>query len=459
VVDDDPWILRMVTATLQKKDFVVDTAREGRQALERAQANPPDVIISDVMMPVMDGWAFVQRLRGIPRLASIPVIFLTALGKDEAKLRSLGMGPEDFLPKPFRFEELEKRVTAALKAAPAGGATGPAPGTNPGVNPQSGAHPVPNPQSGAHPMPNPQSGVHPMPGPPNAPPQGAPPAGYPGYPPGYPYGPGYPGAPPPAGYGPQPGYPGYAPPYASGYPGQNPYAPPAQPGGPFAPYPNANQPSKTPVRGPGEAAPEPPPAAEPPAQSQAPQQPPQSGLTEPSAQPPAQPPAQPAAQAPAKPPEPEATEPAAAQSATSRRLPSGDRLPAIAPGTPGSRRTTALNGRLEQLGLSSLLVMMEMERKDGVLSLRDSDTGMVGRIFLRGGQVISAKLDEKPDQDGKQCVYTMLAWKAGTFSFSATRVDMEDTINSSTTHLLMEGARLIDEAARGGSDDLDGDFL
>lgn len=423
VVDDDPWILRMVTATLQKKDFVVDTAREGRQALERAQANPPDVIISDVMMPVMDGWAFVQRLRGIPRLASIPVIFLTALGKDEAKLRSLGMGPEDFLPKPFRFEELEKRVTAALQNAPA--ASGPAPGTNPGTG--SGVRPMPNQQ--AHP--NPQSGVHPMPGPPTG---GQPPAGYPGYPPGYPYGPGYPGA-PPTGYGPQPGYPGYAPPYASGYPGQNPYAPtgappPAQPGGqpggPFAPYPNAAQPSKTPVRQPAEAAPEPQTAPPP---------------------------------APAPEPRPQPAEPAASES-TSRRLPSGDRLPAIAPGTPGSRRTTALNGRLEQLGLSSLLVMMEMERKDGVLSLRDSDSGMVGRIFLRGGQVISAKLDEKPDLDGKQCVYTMLAWKAGTFSFSATRVDMEDTINSSTTHLLMEGARLIDEAARGpGPDDSDGDFL
>lgn len=127
---------------------------------------------------------------------------------------------------------------------------------------------------------------------------------------------------------------------------------------------------------------------------------------------------------------------------------------------PGTRRTTALNGRLEQLGLSSLLVMMEMERKDGVLSLRDSDSAMVGRIFLRGGHVISAKLDELPDCGGKECVYKMLAWQAGTFSFSATRVDMEDTVNSSTTHLLMEGARLIDEAKRDGdSDDADGDFL
>lgn len=127
--------------------------------------------------------------------------------------------------------------------------------------------------------------------------------------------------------------------------------------------------------------------------------------------------------------------------------------PPSRPTVPGPRRQTALNGRIEQLGLSSLLVMMEMERKDGVLSLRDADTETVGRIFLRGGQVVSSKLDSDPQRDGKECVYSMLAWKKGTFSFSATKVDMEDTVKSSTTHLLMEGARLIDEAARDGDSD------
>lgn len=106
VVDDDPWILRMVSATLEKKSYVVDTAREGRQALERARAVRPDVIISDVMMPVMDGWTFVQQLRTIPALATVPVIFLTALGKDEARLRELGLSPDDYLAKPFRFSDL-----------------------------------------------------------------------------------------------------------------------------------------------------------------------------------------------------------------------------------------------------------------------------------------------------------------------------------------------------------------
>ncbi len=367
VVDDDPWILRMVTATLQKRNYVVDTAREGRQALERANANPPDVIISDVMMPVMDGWTFVEQLRQDPRLSAIPVIFLTALGKDEARIAQLGLSSDDFLAKPFRFDDLEKRVAGAL-AKPA------APPSEP---PPANHHPE---QPGYPPQGYPQS-----------------PGTYGGYPP-----PGYP-APAPAPYGPpgyQPGYPPGA--YGQPHPGQagpqhgqppHPGAQPQHPGHPAGPPPNVGFPA----------------------------------------------PAYP--QAPAAPQPPAAAEPLRAPPLTSELR---------SPGTgdaPAQRRTTALNGRLEQLQLSSLLVMMEMERKDGLLSLKDSTSGTVGRIFLRGGQVISANLNDS-EADGRESVYEMLCWKAGTFSFNAMEVDMEDTIQSSTTHLLMEGARLIDEANR-----------
>jgi hypothetical protein len=69
-------------------------------------------------------------------------------------------------------------------------------------------------------------------------------------------------------------------------------------------------------------------------------------------------------------------------------------------------------------------------------------------VYLRGGQVVAAEVEDQPQLPGRECVYRMLAWKAGTFSFSATTVDLEDTVQSSTTHLLMEGARLIDEAGR-----------
>jgi hypothetical protein len=91
--------------------------------------------------------------------------------------------------------------------------------------------------------------------------------------------------------------------------------------------------------------------------------------------------------------------------------------------------------------------MMEMERKQGVLTL-SSDKEVNGRICLRGGQVVAADIESEPQLPGRECVYRMLAWTAGMFSFSATTVDVEDTVQSSTTHLLMEGARLIDEAGR-----------
>nr|WP_255216417.1 DUF4388 domain-containing protein [Pseudenhygromyxa sp. WMMC2535] len=112
-------------------------------------------------------------------------------------------------------------------------------------------------------------------------------------------------------------------------------------------------------------------------------------------------------------------------------------------------KRTGLSGRLEQLGLSSLLVMMEMERKDGVLQLQHAADKQIGRIFIRKGQVINAKIDkDAEDRDGPNSVYHMLTWDKGRFHFTAMEVDMEDKIQTSTTSLLMEGARLIDEANR-----------
>ncbi len=358
----------MVSATLEKKSYTVDTAREGRQALERARAQPPDVIISDVMMPVMDGWTFVQQLRSIPELAAIPVIFLTALGKDEARLRELGLSPDDYLAKPFRFSDLEKRVASALANRQGAGSYK----SQAGV---PGREFTPAPQPGSAPDPATFAG-YPYP-------PGYPPAGYP--PPPYPYPPGYPPAPYP--YPPPPGYPPAAQPY-----------PPAAAPAPAPPYP---------------------PAVAVPA-------------------PPAAPPGPPIAVA---------TPGHLRLGATPQRTDDGGHLTPSG-SFPAQHRNTAMSGRLEQLGLSSLLVMMEMERKDGLLTLKEMETGDVGRIFLRAGHVVSARIDQHAGLDGRQSIYAMLAWRAGAFSFNAMEVDMEDTVQSSTTHLLMEGARLIDEAKR-----------
>src|SRR5512143_2740442 len=115
VVDDDAWIRRMVTTVLEKRGYEVVVARDGEDGLAKAQASPPDLIITDVMMPRLDGWALVKQLRSRPELALVPVVFLTALGSDEDRIRGFRLGADDYLAKPFRFEELDLRVAKALK--------------------------------------------------------------------------------------------------------------------------------------------------------------------------------------------------------------------------------------------------------------------------------------------------------------------------------------------------------
>src|SRR5687768_10149664 len=115
VVDDDAWILRMVTTVLEKRGYDIQVAKDGEEGLERAQRDRPDLIITDVMMPKLDGWALVKKLRSTPELAFVPVIFLTALGSEEDRIRGFRLGADDYLAKPFRFEELDLRVAKALR--------------------------------------------------------------------------------------------------------------------------------------------------------------------------------------------------------------------------------------------------------------------------------------------------------------------------------------------------------
>lgn len=115
VADDDAWILRMVTTVLKKRGYEVDTAPDGEQAYERALSNPPDLLITDVMMPNVDGWTLVKRMREHPALRDVPVIFLTALSSDDDRIHGFRLGADDYLPKPFRFEELDLRVARTLR--------------------------------------------------------------------------------------------------------------------------------------------------------------------------------------------------------------------------------------------------------------------------------------------------------------------------------------------------------
>jgi hypothetical protein len=90
--------------------------------------------------------------------------------------------------------------------------------------------------------------------------------------------------------------------------------------------------------------------------------------------------------------------------------------------------------------------MMEMERKSGILVL--SHKAEAARLFLRNGQLLAARFDNKAEPRGADAIYELLSWSTGKFDFSALEVDMDDEIGSSTTHLMLEGARRLDEDGR-----------
>jgi diguanylate cyclase (GGDEF)-like protein len=115
VADDDPDILTVVKVNLELDGFEVDTAVDGEDALQKATAQPADVIILDIMMPRMDGLTALHRLRSQASTASIPIILLTARGLPEDRVRGLELGADDYITKPFDITELAARVRAVLR--------------------------------------------------------------------------------------------------------------------------------------------------------------------------------------------------------------------------------------------------------------------------------------------------------------------------------------------------------
>ena len=107
----------MVATVLEKRGYSVETAVDGEDALARALARTPDLLITDVMMPKLDGWSLVRQLRAHAELAMVPVIFLTALSTEDDRIRGFRLGADDYVTKPFRFEELDLRVAKTLRRA------------------------------------------------------------------------------------------------------------------------------------------------------------------------------------------------------------------------------------------------------------------------------------------------------------------------------------------------------
>jgi DNA-binding response OmpR family regulator len=114
VVDDEPRYLHLLEANLQTKDYEVFTATDGEEALESFSVNPVDLILLDVMLPRMDGFAVCQRIR---QYSNVPIIILTAKGEEQDRVRGLDVGADDYLVKPFSVMELLARVRAVLRRA------------------------------------------------------------------------------------------------------------------------------------------------------------------------------------------------------------------------------------------------------------------------------------------------------------------------------------------------------
>jgi len=115
VVDDVLPNVKLLEARLSSEYFHVVTAYSGQEALDKAFANPPDIVLLDVMMPQMDGFEACRRLKADPRTCHVPVIMVTALSASEDRVRGLEAGADDYVTKPVVPKELAARIRAALR--------------------------------------------------------------------------------------------------------------------------------------------------------------------------------------------------------------------------------------------------------------------------------------------------------------------------------------------------------
>jgi len=115
VVDDDPFIARLLEIELAAAGFQVRVANDGQQAIDQVRQEAPDLVITDVMMPHVDGFELTRLLRQDPRTAHISVIILTARGLSADKLEGFAIGADDYIVKPFDTPELLARVRGVLR--------------------------------------------------------------------------------------------------------------------------------------------------------------------------------------------------------------------------------------------------------------------------------------------------------------------------------------------------------
>ena len=118
IVEDDRHIAELLQMYLEKEGYAVTIASDGGQGLTKFRAIKPDLVLLDVMMPVMDGWAVCRNIRSESR---VPVIMLTAKGELDDKVNGLKAGADDYITKPFEMREVLARIEAVMRRSSPGG--------------------------------------------------------------------------------------------------------------------------------------------------------------------------------------------------------------------------------------------------------------------------------------------------------------------------------------------------
>jgi DNA-binding response OmpR family regulator len=116
IIEDDAALLRGLKDNFEAQHYRVETARDGRRGLSAALANPPDLLVLDIMLPQMNGYEICRALRA--RKLQMPIIMLTAKGQEEDIIRGLELGADDYVTKPFSIRELLARARALLRRRP-----------------------------------------------------------------------------------------------------------------------------------------------------------------------------------------------------------------------------------------------------------------------------------------------------------------------------------------------------
>ena len=116
VVDDEPQITRVLRTGLASRGYDVRVASDGQSALDVLAAWPPDLVVTDLSMPSMDGLELCRRIRAF---SSVPIVVLSVKGEEQTKVEALDAGADDYVTKPFGMDELLARVRAVLRRSPA----------------------------------------------------------------------------------------------------------------------------------------------------------------------------------------------------------------------------------------------------------------------------------------------------------------------------------------------------